>query len=236
MAGHCSWTSLALCRCPRRTGCCARSNMARSPASAPPSRSESTSASSPRPTKTCRAGSSRASSEPTCSTACRSRLSPCRRCARARGTSGCLRSISDGVWASSSNGATGPASPRGRWPRSKPILGPAMSASCAMSSSARSIATRTPSGRSMKSCSIPFSRPLRRSRSRGTCHCPKRAARSRPSTPPSRCRFLPRPTTCAAQSQPMSGGCSRMRSAVIATINVRPQPRLDSATTSCATR
>ena len=45
---------------------------------------------------------------------------------------------------------------------SRPITGPAMSASCATSSSARSIATRIRSGRSTRSSSIPSIRPGRR--------------------------------------------------------------------------
>ena len=53
MAARCSSTSWRPCRRRRRTGCCARSNMARSPASARPSRSRSTCASSPRPTSIC---------------------------------------------------------------------------------------------------------------------------------------------------------------------------------------
>ena len=53
MAAPCSSTSSAPCRARPRTGCCARSNMARSPGSARPSRSRSTSASSPRPTRIC---------------------------------------------------------------------------------------------------------------------------------------------------------------------------------------
>ena len=51
MAAPCSSTSSAPCRCRHRTACCARPNMAKSPASARPSRSRSTSASSRRPTK-----------------------------------------------------------------------------------------------------------------------------------------------------------------------------------------
>ena len=57
-AAPCSSTSWRPCRRRRRTGCCARSNMARSPASARPSRSRSTCGSSPRPTSICRGWSS----------------------------------------------------------------------------------------------------------------------------------------------------------------------------------
>ena len=52
--------------------------------------------------------STRASSAPTCSTVCRSKSSPCRRCARARATFLCSPSISGGAWRSSSTGPTGP--------------------------------------------------------------------------------------------------------------------------------
>ena len=104
----------APCRCRRRTGCCARSNMARSPGSARRSRSRSTCGSSPRPTRISRRRSTRASSAPTCSTGCRSRSSPCRRCGRARATSRCSPSISGGAWRSSSTGRTGRASRRAR--------------------------------------------------------------------------------------------------------------------------
>ncbi len=54
-----------------------------------------------------RAGRARASSAPICSTACRSKSSPCRRCAPGRATSRCWPSISGGAWRSSSNGRTG---------------------------------------------------------------------------------------------------------------------------------
>ena len=59
-AARCSSTSSARCRWRRRTGCCARSNMARSRGSARRGRSASTSASSPRPTSICPTRSSAA--------------------------------------------------------------------------------------------------------------------------------------------------------------------------------
>ena len=51
---------------------------------------------------------------------------------------------------------------RARWPSSKPITGPATCANCATSSSARSTATRIPSGRSTRSSSIRSTRRGRR--------------------------------------------------------------------------
>ena len=57
---------------------------------------------------------------------------------------------------------------RARWPRSRPITGRAMCASCATSSSARSIATKIPSGRSTRSSSI---RSIRRGRRSGKPSC-----------------------------------------------------------------
>ena len=84
-AERCSSTSSVPSRCRLRIGCSAPSNMARSPASAPQSRSRSTCASSQRPMRIFRCRSTRASSVPTCSIACRSRSSPCRRCVRAQG-------------------------------------------------------------------------------------------------------------------------------------------------------
>ena len=106
---------------------------------------------------------------------------------------------------------------RARWPRSKPITGPATCASCAMSSSARSIATRIRSGRSTRSSSILSTRPGRRrwrrrrryastlaiSRCRAESQTPGAAA------PVHRRR---RPAISAPRSPPTSGSCSRTRS------------------------
>ena len=112
-----------------------------------------------------------------------------------RATFRCSPSISGGAWRSSSTGPTGRASRRARWPSSKPITGPATSASCATSSSARSTATRIPSGRSTRSVSIRSTRPGRRRGERcrrrrrppfsrdGEADAPSRGA-SAPAAPP----------------------------------------------------
>ena len=118
----------------------------------------------------------------------------------------CSPSISAGAWRSSSTGPTGRAFRDGRWPSWKSIPGPAMSASCAMSSSARSIVPRIRSGRSTPSssirsprpgCSAPIRpapskwRPMPRIRSRLAAEARRRRRRRRP------------PTICAGRSTPM---------------------------------
>ena len=144
----------------RRTGCCARSNMARSPASARPSRSRSTSASSPRPTRICprqvdkgrfRADLlDRLSFEVITLPPLRARQGDIPLLAEHFGR----RMAVELEWPN----WPGFAPRAGRRARGL-SAGPAMSANCATSSSARSIATRTPSGRSTRSQFDPFHSP-----------------------------------------------------------------------------
>ena len=106
--------------------------------------------------------------------------------------------------------------------------GPATSANCATSSSARSIATRIPSGRSTHIQFDPFQSPwapaerARRPR-RARSAAPTAASPSAGASAAAARRR--RPTTCAARSMPMSERCSRTRLAATASTSAPPPPR-----------
>ena len=175
------------CRCPRRIGFCALSNMARSRASARRGRLPSMCASSRPPTRTfprqVDKGRFRADLLDRLSFEVIT-LPPM------RAREGDVPLLADHFGAphgeSSSTGRTGPASPRALSPRSKLIRGRATFGSCGTSSSARSTGMRIRSGESTKSSSTLSIRPgLRRRRRLSVLPRPwRRGERGRGRAPP----------------------------------------------------
>ena len=116
-------------------------------------------------------------------------------------------------------------------PSSKPIPGPATCANCATSSSARSTATRIPSGRSTRSVSIRSTRRGRRRPATRATHAAgsrsRRQRRRRTASlhPCHRAAADLRPATSGPQSPTMSGSCSRTRCAATASTSARRPQR-----------
>ena len=160
-AGPCSSTSSAPCRCRRRTGCCARSNMARSPASA---RRKPISvdvrivaATNENLPSLVDQGKFRADLLDRLSFEVITLAAAARAPGRHPAARRAFRAAHGGR---ARMDQLARLHVRARWPRSKPIRGPAMCANCAMSSNARSIATKTPNARSTRSISTRFMSPV----------------------------------------------------------------------------